>query len=211
MMVSMGAWPPALVLVAGAVLSLGIGGQRRLPLREPLGAAVPQVLAGATGQDVPISVEEQRVAGMSKYLFRSYAAPAGLGFTLYVGYYEQQTRQRTIHSPKNCLPGAGWEALGSDKATIQVAGRPVLVNRYVLQRESERALVYYWYQGRGRIQADEYAVKWSLLRDSALRRRSDEALVRIVVPMPGSEAQADRVARAAAREVIPAVTAALPS
>ncbi len=210
MMRNAGAWPPAVVLVAGAVLTMGIGTQRRLPLRQPLGAAVPQVLAGTPGRDLPISADEQRVAGMSSYLFRAYSPAVGPSFTIYVGYYEQQTREHTIHSPKNCLPGAGWEALASDKAVVTAAGQQVTVNRYILQRESERALVFYWYQGRGRIQSDEYAVKWNLLRDAALRRRSDEALVRIVVPISGPEADAERVARSAASELIPAVAAALP-
>ena len=208
-----GAWPPAILLVVGAVLSLGIGGQRRLPLREPLDRVVPRVIGGAQAVDMTLSAEEQRVAGMSSYVARTYssAAPAGPRFSLYVGYYEQQTRQKTIHSPKNCLPGAGWEALASERADVRVLGGKVSVNRYVLQRDADRALVLYWYQGRGRIQADEYTVKWNLLRDAALRRRSDEALVRVVVPMSGSEDAADALARSVASEIIPAVDAALPS
>jgi len=71
-------------------------------------------------------------------------------------------------------------------------------------------LVYYWYQGRGRISSNEYRVKWELLRDAALRGRSEEALVRIVLPLEGSEAAADSLAAAAARVLIPAVDRALP-
>lgn len=206
-----GAWPPAIVVVAGAVLSMGIGAQRRLPLRQPLDRVVPRSIEGAQAVDMKLSPEEQRVAGMSSYLARSYESREGARFSLYVGYYEQQTREHTIHSPKNCLPGAGWEALAEGVTTVQVRGRLVKVNRYLLQRASDRALVLYWYQGRGRIQHDEYAVKWNLLRDAALRRRSDEALVRVVVPMAGPEPPAEALARSIAVEVIPAVTAALPS
>ena len=59
----------------------------------------------------------------------------------------------------------------------------VRVNQYLLQRGEDQALVLYWYQGRGRVEANEYRVKWDLLRDAALHRRSDEALVRIIVPI----------------------------
>ena len=58
-----------------------------------------------------------------------------------------------------------------------------MVNRYLLKPDSHRALVLYWCQGRGRVEANEYIVKWDLLRDAAVRRRTEEALVRIVVPI----------------------------
>jgi EpsI family protein len=80
------------------------------------------------------------------------------------------------------------------------------VNRYLLEKESNRAIVYYWYQGRDRVSWNEYAVKWELLRDKAVHGRSEEALVRIVVPLRGRDTQtADSIASAAAREVVPAL------
>jgi len=131
-------------------------------------------------------------------------------FTVYVGYYDGQTKGKTIHSPKNCLPGSGWEALGATKASVETAEGPVTVNRYLLQNGDDRALVLYWYQGRGRVQANEYVVKWDLLRDAALHRRSDEALVRIVVPMVGAEDDVIGLARSVAAELVPALNQALP-
>ena len=44
-------------------------------------------------------------------------------------------------------------------------------------------VVYYWYQGRGRVVASEYAVKWNLLRDAALLGHTEEALVRVQIPI----------------------------
>ncbi len=143
--------------------------------------------------------------------------PAALGggvddwFTLYVGYYPEQMQGSTIHSPRNCLPGAGWEPLANEPAEVRFAdGTTATVNRYVLQREDERTLVLYWYQGRGRIQANEYAVKFDLLRDAALQRRSDEALVRLVIPIRGDELAAHELGLELAARVAPMVEQALP-
>jgi EpsI family protein len=145
------------------------------------------------------------------------SVPAALGggvddwFTLYVGYYPEQMQGSTIHSPRNCLPGAGWEPLGNEPAEVRFAdGSTAVVNRYILQREDERTLVLYWYQGRGRIQANEYAVKLDLLKDAALRRRSDEALVRLVIPIRGDEAAAHEMGLRLAAAVAPMVENALP-
>ena len=144
---------------------------------------------------------------------RDEAAPdsgAVSALSLYIGYYDRQLRGKTIHSPKNCLPGAGWEALASQVVEISTPLGSVTVNRYLLQKENQQALVLYWYQGRGRIQANEYLVKWDLLRDSALRRRSDEALVRIVVPISSDEEAAFALAAEAAGQIVAALPEALP-
>ncbi len=137
--------------------------------------------------------------------------PTPAWFSLYIGYYESQAQGKTIHSPKNCLPGAGWEALSSEAVDVEVDGKTVRVNRFLLQNGSERSLALYWYQGRGRIAHDEYRVKLNLLWDAALRRRSDEALVRIVVPVLTDEEAALDLAQKAARVVIPELDRALPA
>lgn len=205
-------WLPAGVLALGAVFTVGARLQRDLPLRRPLADVVPRALHGAVGHDVTISDAELVVAGATAYLMRQYAPPDTTrpGFSVYVGYYDSQTQGRTIHSPKNCFPGSGWEALASTTAAVPTAAGPVRANRYLLQKGSERALVLYWYQGRGRVAASEYRVKWDLLRDAALRGRSDEALVRIVVPVSGREAVALETALAVASALIPALEEALP-
>jgi EpsI family protein len=180
-----------------------------------LAEAVPGQIEGIPSRDLVLSADEARVAGVTSYLVRTYQRPdSGMAFSVYVGYYDRQTQGRTIHSPKNCLPGAGWEPLASRAETVTTdAGMVVVVNRYLLQRERERerALVFYWYQGRGRVAWNEYRVKWDLLRDAALRRRSDEALVRIVVPVRGTESEAAAQAVRVTRLLVPGVFSALPS
>lgn len=167
------------------------------PATEPAPTSSPDSDAGATPAPEP---------GASPA-----TAAAVPPFSLYVGFYGSQAQGRTIHSPKNCLPGSGWEALNAREARVVAGGEEVPVNRYLLQRGDERVLVLYWYQGRGRVQANEYRVKLDLLKDSALHNRSDEALVRIVVPIESSEEQAFQAAAEIAARVIPAVYTALPS
>lgn len=203
---------PALLMGVGAILLLGVNRQRAEPLRASL-ATIPSEILGYHGRDRTISPEEQRVAGMSQYVLREFGPDKdSLAFSVYVGYYEQQTQGRTIHSPRNCLPGAGWELIGISDRNIGVGSGSVTVRRYLLAKGASRALVYYWYQGRGRVSSNEYRVKWELLRDAALRGRTEEALVRIVLPLAaqGGEARADSLATRVAVAVIPALERALP-
>ncbi|MEO8294430.1 MAG: exosortase C-terminal domain/associated protein EpsI [Gemmatimonadota bacterium] len=205
-------WIPGGIMGIGCLFTLFIDRQQQVPLAAPL-ATLPTVMAGFEGQEVPISKEEQAVAGMSAYSFRSFQKDSLGDFSVYVGYYDHQTQGKTIHSPKNCLPGSGWEALKQSEVRIETPAGPETVNRYLLQNGQQRALVYYWYQGRGRVAANEYRVKWELLRDSAISGRSEEALVRIVVPLrPGrDETEAAQLATSVTKELIPAVFKVLPS
>lgn len=204
-------WIPAGILCLGCALLLSVGRQEAMPLRGEL-ATLPVAMDGYTPSDEVISAEEQRVAGMSNYLLRLYRRDSSNAFSVYVGYYEQQTQGRTIHSPKNCLPGAGWEALSASRETVALeGGGSVTVNRYMLANKGQRALVYYWYQGRGRVEASEYRVKWDLMRDAALRGRTEEALVRIVVPITDGIEDPDALARRIAAKLVPAVSLKLPT
>lgn len=206
-------WVPGGLLSIGCLFTLFIDRQQDLPLAAPL-STLPAEVAGYRSIDLPISEGEQRVAGMTNYSLRSFVKDSTEMFSIYVGYYDHQTQGKTIHSPKNCLPGSGWEALQQDERTVQTQqGRTETVNRYLLQNGKQRALVYYWYQGRGRVAANEYRVKWELLRDAAISGRSEEALVRIVVRLRPSmnETQAEHLASTVAGSLIPSVYRVLPS
>ena len=211
---------PAAILLAGCLLLLGVRRQHTAPLAGPL-RAMPVALASTDGRDRDMSPVERRATAVTDYVFRTYGPDSATAFSLYVGYYQRQASARSIHSPRNCLPGVGWQTVESGKALVNVDGRPVTVNRYILANGQSQALVYYWYQGRGRVAHNEYTVKWDLLRDAVSHGRSEEALVRLVVPIrraPGYTTEAWRqrieaaesVARSAAAEMIPRLDAALP-
>jgi EpsI family protein len=203
---------PVTLLALGCLLLFRVGQQQALPLRAPL-ASLPQVLLGFEGHDDSIPEEEQAVAGMSDYLLRSYGSAGEEHLSVYVGYYPSQTQGHTIHSPKNCLPGSGWEPLAARVDRVAAGGAMVSVNRYLLANGERRALVYYWYQGRGRVAANEYRVKLDLLHDATFRGRTEEALVRIVIPLTRgvSDSLAEVMLQKVAAQLIPQLREVLPA
>jgi EpsI family protein len=206
---------PAVILFLGCGLVLDTRSQRAVPLAGSLKTILAE-FAGHQVADQTISASEQRVAGMTDYVARTYQRDGTLAFTTLVSYYDRQTQGKTIHSPRNCLPGAGWEIMSGETRVITVDGVPRTVNRYVLKNRNATAIAYYWYQGRGRVTANEYVVKWNLLRDAALHGRTEEALVRVVVPVvaaPQNERllAADATAETVAARLISEVGGVLPS
>jgi len=206
-------WVPAAVLGFGCLVNGAVVARRSgpMPLRGAIESVTPELL-GARAVDIKVTPEEQRVAGMSAYVLRQYSPPGGPQFSVYVGYYDEQRQGKSIHSPKNCLPGAGWEPVESGTITIATAGGIITVNRYRVAKQGAQALVYYWYQGRGRVAHDEMLVKYELLRDAALHGRTEEALVRIVMPVTGTDiAGADSLARQVAPSLVADVYRVLPA
>jgi EpsI family protein len=148
---------------------------------------------------------------MTSYVMREFTPPGKEAFNIYVGYYDEQHQGKTIHSPKNCLPAGGWEPVEAGTLTLDTPQGPVTVNRYRVAQRGKSAIVYYWYQGRGRVAYGEFRVKYELLRDAALYGRTEEALVRIVVPVDGGDVgDADALARKVAPGLIADVNRILP-
>jgi EpsI family protein len=207
-------WIPGTLLGLGVVINAALvtGRVKPTPLGQPI-SGISRTFSGVAGRDIEVPEDQRRVAGFTDYIFRSHEVDSVQAFSVYVGYYDEQRQGKTIHSPRNCLPGAGWEPVGSSIATVEIGGgRSVEVNRYHIVRGAEQSYVYYWYQGRGRISANEYFVKFELLRDAALRGRTEEALVRVVVPVgKAGVAAADSTAVRVVRELIPEVDKVLPA
>lgn len=202
-------WWPAGILGAGCVLLVTVSGQQPRHLAAPL-ASIPTEVAGYRARDLTIDPAELKVAGPNAYLMRLFQDSTRTRLSLYVGFYEQQRQGKTIHSPKNCLPGAGWEPVQAGVQTVETPLGTITINQYLIAKGNAQALVYYWYQGRGRVEANEYRVKLQMIRDAALSRRSDEALVRIVVPVETNRADAETLGIAAVRRLYPALAEVLP-
>lgn len=116
------------------------------------------------------------------YIIADYVGPDGKSVNFYVAYYASQSKGESAHSPRSCLPGGGWKIVKLDQKQIGGAGsdsKSFSVNRVEIKKGEYTQLVYYWFQGRGRIINNEYMVKWYLFLDSLRKNRSDGALVRV--------------------------------
>ena len=104
---------------------------------------------------------------------------------LFIAYFSTQQQGQSPHSPKNCMPGAGWTAVDNGEIEVAIPGlaKPITINKYVIAKGSTESLVLYWYQSHGRVVANEFAAKFYLIADSMRYHRSDTALVRVVTPV----------------------------
>jgi len=175
--------------------------------RKPLSVFPDQLGAWQKSGDQVLDGPTMEVLRASDYLLRDFRRADGTTANFYIGYYASQRDGASYHSPLNCLPGSGWMLSEPGKVSIaKPNGSAFVANKYVIQNGDYRSLMIYWYQGRGRSVASEYWGKIYTVIDSVRLRRSDGALVRVTVPISGSE----QTALAAATDLAVAATSALP-
>jgi EpsI family protein len=204
-----------LLLVQGALYYAVALRDENIPAVAPLSAFPTEAGPWHLFKEFPIEKEIQDILKADDTLNRLYVGPDGSAAWLSINFFKSQRSGQAPHSPKNCLPGAGWEALESEPLTLAVPGRaePILTNRYVVARGNEKSVVLYWYQSRNRIIAGEFSAKFWLIADSIKYHRSDSAVVKIVVQMrPGGDTDAaTKTAIDFVKSVFPAISRQLPS
>jgi EpsI family protein len=155
----------------------------------------PKVLAGLRPTD---------------YLFREYVDSQGRNLSLYIGYHDGGPDSGPIHSPKHCLPGSGWHAVAEQTTQLAIAGEQLKVVQSLYAKGSSQEFFVYWYQVKGEVLTNEYALKIAEIRNAMLHRRKDSAFIRISVPDAANIADPASLAGDFITRVFPHIQAALP-
>jgi EpsI family protein len=198
----------ALLLLGGTTLFLQARSRNEIiPDREPL-SSFPRQIGMWRGSDVPIPQDQLDVLGAGDFLLRVYRDTTLQEpyVDIFVAYFPSQRAGDTIHSPKNCLPGAGWSPMEADRISLSLPGQAAfMANRYVIAKGQDRQLVLYWYWAHGRAVASEYWAKVYLVSDSMRLNRSDGSMIRVTTPLLPSDTieKAQQRLVAFAAEVVP--------
>lgn len=177
------------------------------PPRSPL-QTFPRQINAWSGTDIAIDNETLQILGAGEFLLRDYRTDqaSDTDLNLFIAYFPSQRAGDTIHSPRHCLPGAGWTPLENGRTMLTMHEHvPFPVNRYVIAQGESRQIVLYWYWAHDRGIASEYWAKFYLVADSLKMNRSDGALVRVMAPMYPNE-----TAEAAEQRLLPFTNGILP-
>jgi exosortase D (VPLPA-CTERM-specific) len=185
-----------------------------LPARQPL-VDFPSQLGVWKGVSTAMERQYLDALALDDYVLADYSAADRHPVNVYVAYYQSPKKGRSSHSPRQCIPGGGWEITSFGSVPIAPVPGAVTawdVNRVVTQKGSHKQIVYYWFKQRDRWMTSEYLVKFFLFWDSLTRHRADGALVRLVSTVyPGEEeASADGRLQAMAGLVTPLLSRYVP-
>jgi exosortase D (VPLPA-CTERM-specific) len=179
----------ALVLLIGAVAGLSSLQSREelKPEREQFNT-FPLYHNGWSGREAKMEDEIRETLKLTDYIKADYTQGYGsLPVNFYVAYYDSQRKGASIHSPRSCIPGDGWQITGMKEKVIEgvtnMSGEPLKVVRMIISKGEASQVVFFWLEQRGRNILNEYAAKWYLFEDSMTMNRTDGALVRVTVPV----------------------------
>jgi EpsI family protein len=190
-------WAVVLMMSVTALVLHVRGDVDRVPTSLPL-REMPATLEERAAVDIPIDAETLAILGKGDFLNRVYMprtnqadanpgdnAPIGL----YIAYFPTQRTGQSIHSPQNCLPGAGWTFQDSGvTAFTDSTGKQYRVGDYLITNGAEADEVLYWYQLHGESISNDYKAKLYTVVDSVRYGRTDEALIRIMTRVgPGED------------------------
>jgi EpsI family protein len=176
-----------LFLLAQAGAMHWVAGQERTPAPPAL-ERFPQAIGDWVQlREDPIPADMAGELRADRLFSRSYLRVSkGQVASLFVAWFQSQRAGTSQpHSPKVCLPSAGWTPAVMGEITLESASGAIAVNRYIVVNRGQRVLVLYWYQGPHRVTAGEWASKFWLVADAFRYRRTDTALVRVVVQPDG--------------------------
>jgi EpsI family protein len=211
-----------LMTFTALVLHLRGDTDRVLPSR-PL-SELPTRIDSRTAVDVVIPPEQLELLGKGDFLNRDYL-PASVSspgesrgnladIGLYIAYFPTQRTGQSIHSPQNCLPGAGWTFEQSGVSVFtDASGKEYRVGEYLITNGTATDEALYWYQLHGRSIPSDYRAKLYTLADSIRYGRTDEALVRIITPVLAGEEKTEAHNRAIrfAQQIAPMLPAYVPN
>ena len=144
------------------------------------------------------------------YLSRSYVDSKRHKLSLYIGFHNGGPKSGPIHSPKQCLPGSGWNRVNEVVRHVQVKDQSIPYVSAIYQKDSEKQLFLYWFQVRDQIVTNEYALKLAMIKNSVLSNRRDSAFIRLSVMATDNEKQATEIGEQFIRDFFPAIREALP-
>ena len=202
------------LFVAAQILVVHVAASGERPPEAPPLAGFPAAFGSwKVFRGDAIDAAAAKELGADRLVSQTYLdTPTGSAASLLVAWFQTQREgARQPHSPKVCLPGAGWTPRVVDELTLDTAAGPITVNRYVAEKDTQRALVLYWYQTPRRVIAGEWAAKFWLAADAWRDKRTDTALVRVITwPAGGGDQAATAVAAGFARDLYPALREYLP-
>lgn len=175
----------------------------------------PKKIGEWAGEEGHFDQRVYDVLGVDNSYLANYYNKDGGYLQLYIGYYQSQGEGEQIHSPKNCMPGGGWNTTQTSIEEVVVKGNnpeKIKVIKLILEKGIEKQVVLYWYQSGGRVIASEYLQRIYLVVDSITRHRTDGSFIRLIAPVSGNdEERASKHLKGFAENLIPILKEYIPS
>lgn len=179
------------VLVVGGFFGNLLRFSANIPDRGPDFNLIPNEIGGYWGQEKFFTQEVYEILNADTTTYRDFVSSKGEHAGLFIAYFQSQRFGGSVHSPKHCLPGAGWRIEKISPLKVDLPGRPpIVINNMLIASKTNSSVVLYWYQSRIGIIRNEYMLLLDRAKNSLLLRPNDIAIVRLTVDAPDGDIDA---------------------
>ena len=201
-----------ILLISAAGLTTLLSHSERIKPNRPF-SQFPLEIGPWRGVTSQMDEQVYNILGVEDYIMANFSKNTGQRVNLYVGFYQSQSKGDLIHSPKNCMPGAGWNIAQSSVMPIDLpkSGKTIKIAKLLLANGGQKQVVYYWFQSRGRIINSEYMQKIWLVVDSITKNRTDGSFVRLIAPVIKDETAAEVLLTQFADDIFPTLNQFIPN
>ena len=162
---------------------------------------IPMQIGEWRAKDVPVSDHDYEILETRNLVLREYQNKKRESIHLFVIYSE--TNRRVCHPPVVCLIGSGVTVTKAAKESLSIAGKILPVNRLVAGSGKDEHLVLYWYTMGKEITEDYLTQQIRWVAKQAMGKGVGGAMVRIMIPISGSEAEALERGKQFIKELLP--------
>ena len=198
------------LLLIGAAAYVYARTEVAVPVAQPLDLFPQRVASWTMTGQARFDERTLEVLKPSDYLSRSYRSDSGQQVSLYIGYHDGGPQSGPIHSPRQCLPGSGWNRLTDQVREIDVDGKTLVYVSSIYQKETEKQMFLYWFQVRDAQLTNEYSLKLEQIKNSVLANRRDSSFIRLSLMATDSEEEALQTGEQFIQDFYPAISRFLP-
>jgi EpsI family protein len=169
-------------ILAGLLLTARVLTESHAVLqRRPLAEFPQQIGDFRSTKEVGLDKMSLDILQPTDVMFRIYrASDREPPVSYYIAYHASQQEGSRVHSPKSCLPGAGWRIARIEHLPLPWKGGRSDANLVLVEQGLNKQLALFWIHSNGRIIANEYVARAYIFKDVFTKRRSDGALVRLM-------------------------------
>ena len=181
----------SLLMLSACIYIFFMSHSEAVPLRKTF-SNFPKKIDGWIGREEFFDEEIYNILGVDDSILISYHDSDGKNVQLYTGYYHSQREGDIIHSPKNCMPGSGWNITDTSFETLTISGakpKRIRVIKLILEKGISKQVALYWFQSRGRFISSEYWQKIYLVWDAIFKNRTDGSFVRLIAPVQNKDVE----------------------
>ena len=109
-----------------------------------------------------------------------YTETGGAQIDLFWSYFSGENTEGGVHSPRNCMPGSGWQIVRSEDRQIVFEDRTIPASRLWIKYGEYTKVVDYWYITQHGETANDYSLKLYQMLSALSFQPTDVAFVRLI-------------------------------